>query len=144
MDAGPLWLLNYKQQSPTYSNMCYLLWSHVESRIVFFITLDQPSVVLQSEHVICSGLNLFWNHKHDTGSLWEEDVFQNQLCSEVPTQISIWKTFWAVSIMPCLQWKLSHEVYVVSTLLKVQMKCFFLFPNLKEQQKSGRLPFTVS
>ena len=27
---------------------------------------------------------------------------------------------------------------------KVQMKCFFLFPNLKEQQKSGRLPFTVS
>ena len=28
--------------------------------------------------------------------------------------------------------------------LKVQMKCFFLFPNLKEQQKSGRLPFTVS
>ena len=28
--------------------------------------------------------------------------------------------------------------------VKVQMKCFFLFPNLKEQQKSGRLPFTVS
>ena len=28
--------------------------------------------------------------------------------------------------------------------LKVQMKCFFLFSNLKEQQKSGRLPFTVS
>ena len=28
--------------------------------------------------------------------------------------------------------------------LKVQMKCFFLFPNLKEQQKSGRSPFTVS
>ena len=28
--------------------------------------------------------------------------------------------------------------------IKVQMKCFFLFPNLKEQQKSGRLPFTVS
>ena len=28
--------------------------------------------------------------------------------------------------------------------LKVQMKWFFLFPNLKEQQKSGRLPFTVS
>ena len=27
---------------------------------------------------------------------------------------------------------------------KVQMKWFFLFPNLKEQQKSGRLPFTVS
>ena len=26
----------------------------------------------------------------------------------------------------------------------VQMKCFFLFPNLKEQQKSGRSPFTVS
>ena len=29
-------------------------------------------------------------------------------------------------------------------VFKVQMKCFFLFPNLKEQQKSGRLPFTVS
>ena len=27
---------------------------------------------------------------------------------------------------------------------KVQMKCFFLFPNLKEQQNSGRSPFTVS
>ena len=31
-----------------------------------------------------------------------------------------------------------------SKTLKVQMKCFFLFPNLKEQQKSGRSPFTVS
>ena len=28
--------------------------------------------------------------------------------------------------------------------IKVQMKCFFLLPNLKEQQKSGRSPFTVS
>ena len=28
--------------------------------------------------------------------------------------------------------------------IKVQMKCFFLFPNLKEQQKSGRSPFTIS
>ena len=35
-------------------------------------------------------------------------------------------------------------VQVVVLYLKVQMKCFFLFPNLKEQQKSGRLPFTVS
>ena len=33
---------------------------------------------------------------------------------------------------------------IISWVLKVQMKCFFLFPNLKEQQKSGRLPFTVS
>ena len=32
----------------------------------------------------------------------------------------------------------------IYTLLKVQMKCFFLFPNLKEELKSGRLPFTVS
>ena len=31
-----------------------------------------------------------------------------------------------------------------SSYIKVQMKCFFLFPNLKEQQKSGRSPFTVS
>ena len=28
--------------------------------------------------------------------------------------------------------------------LKVQIKCFFLFPNVEEQQKSGRSPFTVS
>ena len=32
----------------------------------------------------------------------------------------------------------------VDILLKVQMKCFFLLLNLKEQQKSGRSPFTVS
>ena len=31
-----------------------------------------------------------------------------------------------------------------SARIKVQMKCIFLFPNLKEQQKSGRLPLTVS
>ena len=37
VDAGPLWLLSYKKQSLAYSNMCYLLWSHVEHRIVFFI-----------------------------------------------------------------------------------------------------------
>ena len=45
-----------------------------------------------------------------------------------------------------LSFKIENEtdlhVKVVS-FLKVQMKCFFLFPNLKEQQKSGRLPFTV-
>ena len=35
-------------------------------------------------------------------------------------------------------------IYIYVNLVKVQMKCFFLFPNLKEQQKSGRLPFTVS
>ena len=28
--------------------------------------------------------------------------------------------------------------------IKVQMKCFFLLLNLKEKQKSGRSPFTVS
>ena len=33
-----LWLLSYKQQSLAYSNMFYLLWSHVEYSIVFFIT----------------------------------------------------------------------------------------------------------
>ena len=38
-DAGPLWLLSYKEQSLAYSNMCYLLWSHVEFRIVFFLTV---------------------------------------------------------------------------------------------------------
>ena len=35
------------------------------------------------------------------------------------------------------------EIYGLGAI-KVQMKCFFLFPNLKEQQKSGRSPFTVS
>ena len=34
--AGHLWLLSYKQQSLAYSNMCYLLRSHVEYRVVFF------------------------------------------------------------------------------------------------------------
>ena len=34
-----MWLLSYKQQSLAYSNMCYLLWSHVEYRIVFFIII---------------------------------------------------------------------------------------------------------
>ena len=38
----------------------------------------------------------------------------------------------------------AHIMCGCRVLLKVQMKCFFLFPNLKEQQKSGRLPFTVS
>ena len=33
---------------------------------------------------------------------------------------------------------------IIAVGFKVQMKCFFLFPNLKEQQKSGRSPFTVS
>ena len=37
VDAGPQWLLSYKQQSLAYYNMCYLLWSHVEYRIVLFI-----------------------------------------------------------------------------------------------------------
>ena len=38
-----------------------------------------------------------------------------------------------------------HNAWMVFiSKLKVQMKCFFLFPNLKEQLKSGRSPFTVS
>ena len=41
---------------------------------------------------------------------------------------------------PGLAWKACLK----KTGIKVQMKCFFLFPNLKEQQKSGRSPFTVS
>ena len=39
VDSGPLWLLSCEQQSLEYSNMCDLLWSHVEYRIVFFIYL---------------------------------------------------------------------------------------------------------
>ena len=38
MDASPLRLLSYKQQSLAYFNICYLLWSHVEYGIVLFIT----------------------------------------------------------------------------------------------------------
>ena len=40
----------------------------------------------------------------------------------------------------------SDDLKIIFSLVffKVQMKCFFLFPNLKEQQKSGRSPFTVS
>ena len=37
VDAGPLWLLTYKQQSLAYSKMFYLLWSHAEYRTVLFI-----------------------------------------------------------------------------------------------------------
>ena len=33
---------------------------------------------------------------------------------------------------------------ITRSCLKVRMKYFFLLLNLKEQQKSGRLPFTVS
>ena len=40
--------------------------------------------------------------------------------------------------------KLNERIQEKTKELKVQMKCFFLFPNLKEQQKSGRLPFTIS
>ena len=37
-----------------------------------------------------------------------------------------------------------YENELLDKLIKVQMKCFFLFPNLKQQQKSGSSPFTVS
>ena len=43
-----------------------------------------------------------------------------------------------------LQKTINRFLCLVIVFLKVQMKCFFLFPNLKEQQKSGRSPFTVS
>ena len=42
----------------------------------------------------------------------------------------------------CKMMKYKNSIYRI--FFKVQMKCFFLFPNLKEQQKSGRPPFTVS
>ena len=37
-----------------------------------------------------------------------------------------------------------NDFDIDDNIFKVQMKCFSLFPNLKEQQKSGRSPFTVS
>ena len=42
--------------------------------------------------------------------------------------------------------KIGHFDKIVQFVkdLKVQMKCFFLLLNLKEQQISGRSPFTVS
>ena len=49
---------------------------------------------------------------------------------------------WAV--IAAMKWKEIDNHPKRITKLKVQMKCFFLFPNLKEQQKSGRSPFTVS
>ena len=39
---------------------------------------------------------------------------------------------------------LTHYQSENSHHVKVQMKCFFLLPNLKEQQKSGRSPFAIS
>ena len=38
---------SYKQQSLAYSNMCYLLWSQVEYRIVFSISMDQRTLRLK-------------------------------------------------------------------------------------------------
>ena len=35
-------------------------------------------------------------------------------------------------------------LFNIEKVVKVQMKCFSLLLNLKEQQKSGRSPFTVS
>ena len=43
-----------------------------------------------------------------------------------------------------MEYFFGKDEILVKLLFKVQMKCFFLFPNLKEQQKSGRSPFTVS
>ena len=37
-----------------------------------------------------------------------------------------------------------NYVFGIYIDLKVQMKCFFFIPEFKEQQKSGRSPFTVS
>ena len=45
VDTGPPLLLTYKQQSLAYSNVCYLLWSHGEYRIVFFIYLTLPGTL---------------------------------------------------------------------------------------------------
>ena len=39
---------------------------------------------------------------------------------------------------------LALHLVQANDFVKVQMKCFFLLLNLKEQQKSGRSPFTVS
>ena len=36
-----------------------------------------------------------------------------------------------------------HVNGIINLNFKVQMKSFFLLLNLKEQQKSGRLPFTI-
>ena len=45
MDAGPPWLFNNRQQSLANSNVYYLLWSHVEYRIVFFTYLTLPGTL---------------------------------------------------------------------------------------------------
>ena len=66
----------------------------------------------------------------------------------------VWKNFISNNFRPNKLFKLQqilhqqqrtfHIAYRHRSHIKVQMKCFFLFPNLKEQQKSGRSPFTVS
>ena len=40
--------------------------------------------------------------------------------------------------------QVKSSLFAITLQLKVQMKWFFLLLNLKEQQKSGRSPFTVS
>ena len=45
---------------------------------------------------------------------------------------------------PTMENPVEGEPYSSKQTIKVQMKCFFLLLNLKEQQKSGRSPFTVS
>ena len=51
LHAGPLWLLSYKQQCLAYSNMCYLLWSHVEYSIVFFYFIRVFSIHVKDANV---------------------------------------------------------------------------------------------
>ena len=47
LDAGPLWLLSYDQQSWAYFNVCYLLWSHAEYRIIFSIYINSFYVCIE-------------------------------------------------------------------------------------------------
>ena len=56
----------------------------------------------------------------------------NRILKDRQIRVNKSDTTWSWSFtMPCKSFK-------------VQMKCFFLLLNLKEQQKSGRSPFTVS
>ena len=58
--------------------------------------------------------------------------------------LSLYTQFETNLIVNCKVIELLLQLKSAKTHVKVQMKCFFLFPNLKEQQKSGRSPFTVS
>ena len=77
---------------------------------------------------------------------FELTYFRNSFCYRIENNWSLkYKIFSRVGPLGTnLILFVSFGIAEISRLFKVKMKCFFLLLNLKEQQKSGRLPFTVS